>query len=131
MAFKTIKRLRAGRPQLKNVVRFSKPTKSIVQIRISEDILKSMGSPSYVLVAVGDGPDTGRILLQKVSNDTDFAYKLSRPKQAICRQIAVSPMKIGLGDSPLFKTTDAKHTVIDGNLIIQIPNINAFAVAAE
>lgn len=95
----------------------------IVNILLSADVYERLGSPDYVNLAVGNGPQRGRVLITPAKSGysvvSTVPKKQMRNGRRAQRRITVAARKVG---APMENTpmTTVPFSMVDEGLIVKV-----------
>ena len=120
MAFHDLPKSTRGRhDKLKNTVTAAIYNAGVIVFRVSEDLHRKMGAPSFVSVLVGDGEHTGRIAIIPKHMKTDKTVRAAAPKNSSAVNILVSAGRVGVSKARR-GTVTLSHDITDDGLIVDI-----------
>lgn len=127
MAFQEIELGHGGRcPRLVNTVSIY-GRRGVVRIGISRDVADLIGWPPYMTVAIGTGPDAGRLALRPSLVRSERTYKVGKHGQRLT--VGLSSKMVDFPEA--FPKTATPFTVDDnGTIIMDVRGIRSVPVLA-
>ena len=118
MAFTAVQKRPWQRVALFDEVKFRNSETGGAIVFIARNIFEAMGSPKRVEILVGDGTDTGMIMIRKAISGTGYKVFVPEGKGAV--KVGISPGRIGLKPK-----TEPIASLIwrmwGGDLIVELP----------
>ena len=133
MAFETLQKGSKGfgkEAKTNSVTVCKSPKSGGISLRISRDILKSLGEPHYAQIALGNGEHTGLVLIAPAAVKMNN-YRIHYHGKIGAGTIGISPLRLGLPRHS-FKTTECDYEITDDGVVFRIPDFSKLVpMAAE